>query len=258
MKRRTVLILAGLAIILLVGFGRLRIDVDVFNLLPIDSRMVDGLKLYQQSFGTSRELIIALRSPDASQTERAARSLAGELGRSDLTTRVVWRSPFREDPAALGEFLAYLWFNQPADNYAELTRKLQKDQLPLTLDSTLERMATSMQPQEIARLSYDPLALTDFPANITSSQAPWAQDPFASSAAELHPHRKGCGEFDQAIVQKRLTAFQRMGHRSNIDFGHQIAGQVRGQVRQCKRRHGIARIGSAQPRRQKVCRILVG
>ena len=180
MKRRTVLILAGLAIILLVGFGRLRIDVDVFNLLPIDSRMVDGLKLYQQSFGTSRELIIALRSPDASQTEHAARSLAEELGRSDLTTRVVWRSPFREDPAALGEFLAYLWFNQPADNYAELTRKLQKDQLHLTLDSTLERMATSMQPQEIARLSYDPLALTDFPANVTSSQAPWAQDPFAS------------------------------------------------------------------------------
>jgi len=174
------LILAGLAIILLVGFGRLRIDVDVFNLLPIDSRMVDGLKLYQRSFGTSRELIISLRSPDANQTEHAARSLAGELGRSDLTTRVIWRSPFQEDPAALGEFLAYLWFNQPSDNYAELTRKLQKDQLQLTLDSTLERMATSMRPQEIARLSYDPFALTDLPGSVTSSQAPWAKDPFAS------------------------------------------------------------------------------
>jgi len=180
MKRRKVLILAGLAIILLVGFGRLRIDVDVFNLLPIDSRMVDGLKLYQRSFGTSRELIISLRSPDANQTEHAARSLAGELGRSDLTTRVIWRSPFQEDPAALGEFLAYLWFNQPSDNYAELTRKLQKDQLQLTLDSTLERMATSMRPQEIARLSYDPFALTDLPGSVTSSQAPWAKDPFAS------------------------------------------------------------------------------
>jgi len=163
-----------------VGFGRLRIDVDVFNLLPIDSRMVDGLKLYQRSFGTSRELIISLRSPDANQTEHAARSLAGELGRSDLTTGVIWRSPFQEDPAALGEFLAYLWFNQPSDNYAELTRKLQKDQLQLTLDSTLERMATSMRPQEIARLSYDPFALTDLPGSVTSSQAPWAKDPFAS------------------------------------------------------------------------------
>jgi predicted RND superfamily exporter protein len=180
MKRRMVLILAGLAIILLVGFWRLHIDVDVFNLLPTDSRMVEGLKLYQQSFGTSRELIISLRSPDASRTKHAARSLAEALGHSQLTTRVVWHSPFQEDPAALGEFLAYLWFNQPSANYAQLTHKLQKDQLHLTLTNTLERMATSMRPQEIARLSYDPFALTDLPASITSSQAPWAKDPFAS------------------------------------------------------------------------------
>ena len=131
MKLRMVFILVGLAIILVVGFWKLQIDVDVFNLLPIDSRMVDGLKLYQRSFGTSRELIISIRSQEARQTEGAARSLAAELNRSALATRVVWRSPFREDPVALGELVAYLWFNQSPEQYTELARKLQEDQLQL-------------------------------------------------------------------------------------------------------------------------------
>ena len=68
------ILMLGVAVVLATGLWRLRLDVDVFNLLPSDSRMVEGLHLYQKSFGSSRELVFSLRSPDAERTERAART----------------------------------------------------------------------------------------------------------------------------------------------------------------------------------------
>ena len=39
------------------GVWRLRFDVEVLNLLPSESPVVQGLKLYQQNFANARELI---------------------------------------------------------------------------------------------------------------------------------------------------------------------------------------------------------
>jgi len=176
----TWILLAVAAVLVVIGFWRFRIDVDVFNLLPTESRMVEGLKLYQRSFGSSRELIISLRSPEASLTERAARSLAEALETSDLTANVIWRSPFREDPIQLAEFLAYTWFNQPPEIFDGMAGKLRDQQLRPTLERTLDRMATSFSPREVARLSYDPYAITDLADHIASPLAEGMEDPFAS------------------------------------------------------------------------------
>jgi len=180
MKRTHVWICLLALIGLGLGFWRLQIDVDVFNLLPTESRMVDGLKLFQRNFGSTQELIISLRTTDPEKTEQATRSLAEDLKRSGLTSRVIWRSPMRGDPAQLAELLAYSWYNQPPEKFEALVQKLQAGQLAGTIEETIERMATSLRPQEVARLSYDPLALSDLAANISTLAAGAGQDPFAS------------------------------------------------------------------------------
>ena len=180
MKQLRVWICLMVIIGLGLGFWRLQIDVDVFNLLPTESRMVDGLKLFQRNFGSSQELIISLRATDAQKAEEAVRSLARNLETSGLTSRVIWRSPMQGDPAQLGELLAYSWYNQPPDKFGHLVGKLQAGRLAGTINDTIERMATSLQPQEVARLSYDPLALSDLAVNISTLAVGAGADPFAS------------------------------------------------------------------------------
>jgi predicted exporter/outer membrane lipoprotein-sorting protein len=171
-----------LAVVCLVALlPRLRFDVDVFNLLPADSRMVEGLKLYQRTFGSSGELILSVRSSDAEASTRAARALAQDLERDDLTSRVVWRNPFLDDSDAMGELLAYLWLNQSPQVFSGLAERFADDRLQPTLDETLERLTTSLRPQEVARLSQDPFALTDLPQEIPDSLGTTGDDPFASA-----------------------------------------------------------------------------
>ena len=45
-----------LLIPVLLGLARLRLDVDVLNLLPAGVPAVDGVKLYQKNFASAREL----------------------------------------------------------------------------------------------------------------------------------------------------------------------------------------------------------
>lgn len=181
MNRMKVFIVLTGVLIILIGFWQLRIDVNIFNLLPANSPMVEGLQLYQRSFGSSRELIISIRMQNAEQAEEAARSLAEKLEGTELTPRVIWRSPLRSDPAQIAELLAFLWYNQPSEQFDRLTLKLSDEQLQQTLDNTLERMATSFRPLDIARLSHDPFALTDLPENVASPMAGLNKDPFASA-----------------------------------------------------------------------------
>src|SRR5437588_1321761 len=61
------------------GLARLRFDIEVFDLLPKDLEVVEGLRLYQQHFANARELIIAVRAPEPEQTEHAARAIAENL-----------------------------------------------------------------------------------------------------------------------------------------------------------------------------------
>src|SRR5215510_9808582 len=62
-----------------IGVARLHFDVEVFDLLPEDLKVVEGLKLYQQHFANARELIITVRAAEADQAEQAAKTLAQTL-----------------------------------------------------------------------------------------------------------------------------------------------------------------------------------
>src|SRR4051794_7457189 len=86
-----------MAVLIVAGLLRLHFDVDVLNLLPDDLPVVQGLKLYQRNFTDSRELILTVRAPEATQAESAARSLAQTLrAETNLTTSVIWEPAWME------------------------------------------------------------------------------------------------------------------------------------------------------------------
>src|SRR5215204_356680 len=88
-----------LLIPLVIGAARLRLDVEVLDLLPRDLPIVRGLKLYQENFSNARELIITLEGADANELEAASRTLAEMLRRQrNLVAQVTWQPAWLEYP----------------------------------------------------------------------------------------------------------------------------------------------------------------
>ena len=171
------------------GLARLRFDVDVLDLLPDDEPTVQGLKLYQKHFTNARELVIALRAPDADTAEKLSGELAARLRqKTNLVAQVTWQPPWMEHPEQLGELLAWLWFNQPPSDFAALTNRLAPDQLKPALDQTRELLATSMSPMDLARRSFDPFNLLTMPAlaNISGLNLDQGSQGFASTNGAYH------------------------------------------------------------------------
>ena len=109
--RRWFLFVLLLAIV--AGCIRLRLDVQILDLLPPRLKAVEGLKLYEENFSNNRELIVSLRAADAPTADAAAESLAAAFrAQSNLVESVRWRPVWLEDPALSAELLAYIWYNQ--------------------------------------------------------------------------------------------------------------------------------------------------
>jgi predicted RND superfamily exporter protein/lauroyl/myristoyl acyltransferase len=168
----------------IVGLIRLRFDVEVFDLLPPDLNVVKGLKLYEEHFANARELIITVKALRAEEAEAAAKTLAERLRRHpELVSTVTWEPPWLEHPEQAAELIAYLWFNQPPSSFRQLATDLTPDKLTTVLADTREELATSMSPQEIGRLSYDPFHLTRLPETAGAAAPAFSegQELFSSS-----------------------------------------------------------------------------
>src|SRR6185436_12285819 len=166
------------------GLARLRFDVEVLNLLPAEVPAVQGLKIYQQHFANARELIITVQAPDPERAEASARLIGETLStRTPLISSVTWQPPWLEHPAQSAELIAFLWFNQPPERFGQLTNRLATTNLATVLAAAREQLATSLSPQEIAQLSYDPLGLTRLPENATDGSPLFSQgqEHFASA-----------------------------------------------------------------------------
>ncbi|HEY5913142.1 MAG TPA: MMPL family transporter, partial [Verrucomicrobiae bacterium] len=154
-----------LVALLIFGLWRVRLDVEIFNLLPDNLPVVHGLRLYQKHFAGTRELIITVRAPSAEAAETAARQLAERLSpQTNAVSSVVWQPPWLEHPEQMVELIAHLWLNQPPEAFAELTNRLAPEKLDALLADARERLATALSPTDIGRLSYDPFGFTQLPA----------------------------------------------------------------------------------------------
>lgn len=168
---------------LVVGLLRLRLDTEVLHLLPGDLPEVKGLKLWQEHFGGSRDLLITLRAKSPETAAQVAHEIADALrSQNGLTAAVYWQAPWREHPGESAEIAAAAWLNSPTGEVADLADRLQPAKLDSALAVLRSQLSTSLSPEEIGRLSYDPLQLMDVPS-LQSNAAQFGDDgpPFASA-----------------------------------------------------------------------------
>lgn len=216
-----------------IGLTRLHFDTEVFDLLPKGLEAVEGLKLYQQYFANARELILTLNGKDAEQTEAVARAIAEELrAQSNEVAGVTWQPPWQEHPEQTAELIAYMWLNQQPERFAELTNRLAPEKLGELLTNAREELASSMSPEAIARLSYDPYGLTRLPEE-TAGAAPSfseGQETFASADGrfriifvqardELRSYRD-CQQFLELIRNRATQAANRNAGSASVRIGY--------------------------------------
>jgi uncharacterized protein len=155
-----------------IGFMRLRLDVEVMNLLPDDYPVVRGLKLYQTDFANARELIITVDARESETAENAARTIATALrAATNLTAQVTWQPLWLENPGQSAELVGYLWYNQPPEVFRALTQRLAPTNLPVLLRDAQEALTTSLSPQDLARRGYDPFNLTQLPESVSGGNS---------------------------------------------------------------------------------------
>ena len=155
---------------ILAGLARLHFDAEMLDLLPAEVPAVQGLKIYQQHFTDARELILTVRAPDRDSAEQAARSIAEALQHANhLVATVTWEPPWQEHPEQTAELIAYLWLNQPPADFMQLAGRLSGTNLVNVLAATREQLATTLSPNEIAQLSYDPFGLTRLPESVAGT-----------------------------------------------------------------------------------------
>ncbi len=166
------------------GFARLHFDADVLSLLPAHMPAVQGLKMYQEHFANSRELILTVHGADAESTKSAAQSISDHLRQeTNLVADATWQPPWLEHPEQMAELIGYLWLNQPPKVFGQLANSLAETNLSAVLSATRERLATTLSPADMAQWSYDPFGLTQLPPSIASAAPGFGQgqDMFASA-----------------------------------------------------------------------------
>ena len=167
------------------GVARLHFDADVLDLFPSQIPAVEGLKLYQQHFANSRELIITVTAADADAAKSAAQSIAETLRQeTNLVSDATWQPPWIERPEQMAELIAYLWLNQPPQIFQPgwpTSSRKRTSPMSLTLRATV--WPPRSRPADLAQLSYDPFGLTQLPADVTGAAPGFGQgqDIFASS-----------------------------------------------------------------------------
>ncbi len=158
------------------GLVRLRFDVDVLDLLPENVQAVQGLKLYQKYFANAQELLITVQTDSPERSENVAREIAEALrAQTNLVAQATWQPPWLEHPDQAAELLAYIWLNQPPEVFSELTNRLSIVNASAALSTAREQLATSLSPDQIARLSYDPFGLTQLPGNAAAAAPRFGQ-----------------------------------------------------------------------------------
>lgn len=204
-----------LAVPLLAGLVRLRFDAQVLNLLPADLPAVRGLQLYQEHFQSARDLIVTLRAADADAATAAARTLAEALrAESNLVASAFWQPPFQENARAAGPLLAWLWLNEPPARFAEMAGPLAPDRIDATLRAAREDLATSLSPEVLGRLGYDPLGMTRLPSAAANSASLTEGNEWFASAD---------GTFRVVFVQPRTAL---ANYRATADWLKSIQAAV--------------------------------
>ncbi|HEY5232654.1 MAG TPA: MMPL family transporter [Verrucomicrobiae bacterium] len=230
---------------IVLGLARLHFDVEVLDLLPANVPAVQGLKIYQQHFANARELIVTVKAQNSEAAESIAHSIAEKLrAETNLVSDATWQPPWIEHPDQTAELIAYLWLNQPPEKFAGLAAQLSETNLANVLAATRDELATTLSPNEIAQLSYDPFGLTRLPESVASAAPGFGQgqELFASADGtfrlifvraknDLNGYRECTGWFNaiKQIVAASLPATNQIqtGYTGRPVFAAEISGSMK-------------------------------
>lgn len=161
------------------GLFRLRLDSDPLSLLPAGLPSVSTLREHQELFPSARELLITVKARTPEEASALAEGIAKDLGRrKDLVESTRWDTGFQE---SITDTFAWAWAQRPSSDLEALERRLETGRLAQELATRGERLATTLDPAEIARLGYDPLGLLDIPGLAGMEALGRSQsDPFSS------------------------------------------------------------------------------
>jgi len=227
---------------IIVGLARLRFDAEVLDLLPANVPAVMGLKLYQQHFTNSRELIVTVQGANADQAKVVAHDIADALrSKSNLVADVTWQPPWLEHPDQTAELIGFLWYNQPPAVVAQLAGQLAETNLPAVLAATRDELSSTLSPMDLAQWSHDPYGFTRLPQNLVSSAPGLAQGDsmfaspdgsfriiFVKARGELKGYRECTDWFDaiQAAVAP-LAQGATIGYTGRPAFVAEISASMR-------------------------------
>ena len=234
----------ALLVPIIVGLARLRFDAEMLDLLPEQVPTVQGLKLYQQHFTDARELIVTVRAPDRETAEQAAKTVTRRLqDETNLVAEAIGQPPWIEHPEQTAELIAYLWLNQPPGTFAHLADQLSETNLAPILTTTRDQLATTLSPDEIARLSYDPFGLTRLPENVAGTVSGFGRGQelfasadgrfriiFVSARGALNGYRECTHWFNAVknVIQAALPPDERIkiGYTGRPAFTAEISGSM--------------------------------
>lgn len=152
-----------IAIIVLgaIGISRLSYNVEILDLLPKGMPGVDGTALFQEVYDRPDQLIITVKGDSDVAADDAAEALVAALGKQPELVRSVRHKPSWEShPEDMLELVAYSWLNAPPDKVKALQASLSPEQIDKTLKQRVAKLASSMDPMEVAIASNDVLGLT--------------------------------------------------------------------------------------------------
>ena len=174
--RRRALVWCGVAVLILVCIATLvtslRLDSEIFNVLPGRFSSVQGLKIYDHDFEQTRELTFGLiaEPQDVDKLEEFAPVFAESLRKQPWCARVLAGSPMATPDGIrdLQSIAAPLLLNLEPSAFDEAMSILQPDKIRERLERLRQQIeAGSPRPQ--FELSFDPLGL------ITPALKPFAQ-----------------------------------------------------------------------------------
>lgn len=156
--------LLGAVVVAATGVVRLRFDTDILSMLPGELPEVRGLKAHHHAFAREDEAILLVEGNGESSPEKAAQSLAAALEKDGAVKRARWQPRFKEDADGIAELLAYLWLNGDPAATKALAEKLAPGKSKAALDEVVEKLATSMEGQDLAMMAHDPFGFLSHPA----------------------------------------------------------------------------------------------
>lgn len=157
------LALVALGLLSWQAFFHIDFDADPLNLMPQGLPQVGALRVYDKAFASQNDILIAVTQPNIAVGDEATASLAKFLQeREDLFRSLSSKPPWEENPAQMGELLAYLWANGPPEKLQALVDKLTGEGVERELAVSLDILENSMDMKDVTRVSHDPLNLSDF------------------------------------------------------------------------------------------------